>query len=45
MTFLVMFLTPFWFSEESGDTMMGEGERLDTVDLELEGDRGGRVVL
>lgn len=44
MTFLVMFLTPFGFSEES-EEMMGEGDRLDTEDLELEGERGGRVVL
>lgn len=44
MTFLVMFLTPFGFSEES-EEIMGEGERLDRVDLEFEGERGGRVVL
>ena len=39
-----MFLTPFGFSEES-EEMMGEGDRLDREDLELEGERGGRVFL
>ena len=43
MTFLVMFSTLFGFSEES-EEMMGEGDRLDTEDLGLEGERGVRVV-
>jgi hypothetical protein len=43
MTFLVMFLTPFGFSEEK-EEMMGEGDGLDTEDLEFEGERG-RVIL
>lgn len=41
MTFLVMFFTPFGFSAERAE-MMGEGDRLEPVDLVIEGERGGR---